>query len=123
MKNKKNKPIIQKIKREDLINDRVMCSGIFKINEDTEEIHLRGVVFKIEPVKILREENSERIFVYKGDKIWVKLSEELYDSAQKVFEVWFEKATEFMIASKKDCPFILINKPMAIVIAPRIEVE
>ncbi len=123
MVKEKTKPISQKIKSEDFIYDGVHCSGIFRINEDTEEILFGEEVYKLEKIKILREENGDRIFIYKGDEKWITLSKELYDSAQKVFDIWYDKAIEFMIAKKKDCPFILVSKPLAIVIAPRIESE
>jgi len=119
----KKKKTIQKIEKDKIIIDRASCCGMFRIEDDAKEIMFGEQKYKLEKVKILREENGERIFVYKGDEKWLVLSSELYDSAQRIFDCWFNKAEEFMIANEKDNPIILINEPMAIIIAPRIETD
>lgn len=123
----------EKIKEEKVnlndvgITDRLNIIAIFKIKEDTDVINLNGVrddnfkKIKKPDYKILREEDSERTFIYVKGEFKSEISTELFEKTKKVINEWFGNIEEIYVNENENYPIIFVNKPMAIIIAPRIE--
>jgi len=113
---------MKEIKNLDMqIRDKTNCSCLFFIDENEYEFKLKNKIYKKENVKLLFDE--EKVYIFKEDKKHTILTKELYEEAKKIIETWYWKIEEIWMTEEKNNPIVFVTKPMAIMIASRVDSE
>lgn len=102
------------------IMDAPNCSCLFRLDEESKSVRIGKIVYKKRDVKILSDEEG-KVYIYLNGEVHSRLSQDLYEQAKKLINVWFAGIEEVWITEEKNHPIIFVNKPMAIIIAPRFE--
>lgn len=112
---------MKELNTKNIITDRCEVMGIFKLDEEEDKLKLKDLTYKKSSVKILSDEFGENVYIMKNNKVISILSKELFETARKIIYEWIGEIQEVWITKKKNQPVIFVNKPLAIIIAPRIE--
>lgn len=122
----------KKINLNKILKNQTMTIGLFQIPFEVETIILKNdegewKYNKSKNVNTMSENNGERTFVYLNDKLHMKITKVLFDSAIKTIKSFFDDMgelydfsnVEFWITKEKDNSLIIKYNEMAIAIAPR----